>query len=122
MTILPFFFLFIFPQWIIQIHYLHLSGNCDFLYGHQHRWCEADQMAVGGVRLWAESRPSAEQIACPFRAINVSRHFHPSLPRFNQMSIAMEIVLIGLACFGVLLALGFISALTLVASTSPRIE
>jgi non-heme chloroperoxidase len=38
------------------------------------------------------------------------------------MGNAMEIVLIGVACFGVLLALGFILAFTLVASTSPRIE
>jgi non-heme chloroperoxidase len=38
------------------------------------------------------------------------------------MSIAMESILIGLACFGVLLALGFILAFALVASSSPRIE
>lgn len=34
----------------------------------------------------------------------------------------MKIILIGLACFGVLLALGLITALTLVASPSPKIE
>src|SRR5271167_991456 len=34
----------------------------------------------------------------------------------------MEIIFVGLACFGVLLALGFITAFTLVASPSPKIE
>lgn len=34
----------------------------------------------------------------------------------------MEIIFVGLACFGVLLALGFITAFTLVASPSPKME